>query len=76
MNFFKEHNLTTAINKPFKVCFVPLKFLHQDKRIQSIMIEVNRGLYMNEDTGEKNNSFDEIKNIISDLIRLIIAEFF
>ncbi len=40
------------------------------------MIEINRGLYMNEDTGEKNESFDKIKDIISMLISQISAEFF
>jgi len=40
------------------------------------MIEINRELYINEVTGEKNESFDEIKDIISTLISQIIAEFF
>ena len=76
LNFFKNKNLTTEINKPFEGCYVPSEFLGKDKRVKSIMIEINRGLYMNEDTGEKNGSFDEIKNIISTLIRQIITEFF
>ena len=74
--FFKNNNLTTKINTPFEGCYVPLEFLGKDKRIKSIMIEINRELYMNEDTGEKNESFNEIKNIISTLISQIIAEFF
>ena len=76
LNFFKNKNLTTEINKPFGGCYVPLEFLGKDKRIQSIMIEINRGLYMNENTGEKTESFDELKDIISTLISQIIAEFF
>ncbi len=40
------------------------------------MIEINRGLYMNEDTGKKNDAFDEIKDIINTLISQIITEFF
>ncbi len=76
LNFFKNKNLTTEINKPFEGCYVPLKFLGKDKRIKSIMIEISRGLYMNEDTCEKNESFDKTKNIINSLINLIIAEFF
>ena len=76
LNFFENINLTTKINKPFEGCYVPLKFLQLDKRVKSIMIEINRGLYMNEDTGEKNKSFDKIKNIIDMLIGQIIAEFF
>ena len=76
LNFFNNRNLTTEINKPFKDCYVPLEFLGKDKRVNSIMIEINRGLYMNEDIGEKNESFNKTKNIISTLISQIIAEFF
>ncbi len=76
LNFFEHNNLPTEINTPFEGCYVPLEFLGKDKRIQSIMIEINRGLYMNEDTGKKNESFDELKDIISALINQIIAEFY
>ena len=74
-NFFEEINFTTEINKPFSGCYVPIKFLHQDNRVKSIMIEINRGLYMNEDTTDKNDSFVEIKNIIRRLINQIITKF-
>lgn len=36
------------------------------------MIEINQGFYMNEDTGEKNDSFSEIRSIIRRLINQII----
>ncbi len=75
-NFFEEINLTTEINKPFKGCYVPAKFLHREKCVKSIMIEVNRELYMDEVTGEKNDSFVDIKSIIRRLINQIIAKFF
>ncbi|MBY8985455.1 MAG: N-formylglutamate amidohydrolase [Candidatus Lokiarchaeota archaeon] len=75
-NFFEGINLTTEINKPFPGCYVPLTFLHQERRVKSIMIEINRDLYMNEDTGEKNNSFTEIRSIIRRLINQIIVKFF
>jgi len=75
-SFFEGLNLTTEINSPFKGCYVPAKFLHQDERVKSIMIEINRGLYMDEDTGEKINSFVEIKSIIQRLINQIIAKFY
>ncbi len=67
-NFFEEINLTTEINRPFPGCYVPAKFLHREKRVKSIMIEINRELYMDEATGEKTDSFVEIKNNIRRLI--------
>ncbi|GAG87775.1 unnamed protein product, partial [marine sediment metagenome] len=47
---------------------------HREKRVKSIMIEINRELYMKEDTGEKNDSFVEIKSNIRRLINQIIAK--
>ena len=75
-NFFEENNLTTELNKPFPGSYVPLKCLNRDKRVKSIMIEINRELYMDEATGEKNDSFIEIKSNIYGLINQIIAKFF
>ena len=76
LNFFENNSFPAEINTTFEGCYVPLEFLGKDKRIKSIIIEINRELYMNEDTGEKNESFGKIKNIISTLISQIIAEFF
>jgi len=75
-SFFEDINLMTAINKPFAGCYVPSKFLHHDKRVKSIMIEINRKLYMNEDTGQKMSSFVEIRSNICMLIKQIITNFF
>lgn len=75
-NFFEEINLATEINKPFPGCYVPIKFLHQEKRVKSIMIEINRELYMDEAIGEKNDSFVEIRSNIRSLINQIIVKFF
>ena len=71
-NYFEGINLTVKINKPFSGCYVPAKFLHQENRVKSIMIEINRELYMDEVTGEKTDSFTEIRSIICRLIDQII----
>jgi len=68
---FEELNFTVKYNEPFKGSLVPLKFYNNDKSIQSIMIEVRRDLYMNERSGEKNNNFFEIKNILKKIVNKI-----
>ena len=54
---FKDLNFTVKYNEPFKGSIVPLKFYNNDKRVQSVMIEVKRDLYMNQDTGKKMSIF-------------------
>ena len=59
---FEDLNFTVKYNEPFKGSIVPLKFYNKEIRVQSIMIEVRRDLYMNEQSGEKNEYFVEIQN--------------
>lgn len=40
------------INTPFSGTIVPLKHYHKDKRVISIMLEINKKLYMNEQSFE------------------------
>ena len=69
---FEKSNLTVKYNAPFKGSIVPLKSYNKDKRVQSVMIEVRRDLYMNEHSGEKNKKFNHIKNILGQILMKII----
>ena len=58
----EELNFTVKYNEPFKGSIVPLKFYNKEIRVQSIMIEVRRDIYMNEQSGEKNEYFFDVQN--------------
>ena len=74
--YFTKAGLKAAVNTPFAGTIVPEPFYSQkDKRVKSLMIEVNRSLYMNEKTGEKKSSFDEVKDVIQDFLRLAGEDF-
>jgi N-formylglutamate deformylase len=49
---FKKLGYSVAINSPFAGTLVPLDYYQLDQRVQSVMIELNRGLY---DTPQKLN---------------------
>ena len=42
---FEAFGYRVAIDSPFSGTIVPLKHYHKDKRVESVMIEVNRSLY-------------------------------
>jgi N-formylglutamate amidohydrolase len=48
-----------------------MAFYKKDSRVVSIMIEVNRSLYMDEKTGAKTIGFDSVKERIQTLLSLI-----
>jgi len=68
---FEGLNFTVKYNEPFKGSIVPLKFYNKEIRVQSIMIEVRRDLYMNEQSGEKNSNFYNIKSDLEKIIKKI-----
>ena len=61
---FQKQELTVDCDTPFSGSIVPIKFYENDHRVQSVMIEVRRDLYMDEETGAKNNRFLDTKNKI------------
>lgn len=66
---FTKLNYKVGINTPFCGTIVPLKYYRQNNNVMSVMIEINRKLYMNEKTGEKNNGFNKINNDIVNVVK-------
>ena len=64
---FETKGYTVKINSPFAGSIVPLKYYEKNKNVQSVMIELNRALYMNA-KGEKLENFEKLKNDIADII--------
>lgn len=70
----KEYDLEVALNSPFSGSIVPMEFYKTEPRVHSVMIEVNRSLYMDEDTGFKNERFSDIKQTLTSIIDFILLE--
>lgn len=48
-------------DSPFSGCLVPLAYYRSEPRVSSVMIEVRRGLYCNETTGERLPEFADMR---------------
>lgn len=70
-DFFNQSGYTVAINRPYKGTIVPSAYWHSNKKVASLMIEVNRKLYMDETTGRKKEGFDSITEIVGRLIQCL-----
>ena len=71
-NSFSKLGYKVGINNPFCGSIVPLKYYQKNKNVMSIMIEINRALYMDEKTGEKSSKFELLQRDISQTINLLI----
>ena len=56
-DFFRAQGFLVGVDIPFSGTIVPNRFFGTEPRVQSLMIEVRRDLYMDESTGEKHDGF-------------------
>lgn len=48
-DYFSKRGYSVRVNSPFSGALVPLAFYQRDERVHSVMIEVNRALYLDGD---------------------------
>ena len=70
-DFFKKAGYSLGIDWPYKGSIVPMQHYQKNNAVQSIMLEINRVLYMNESTGEKTERYSEIKEVTSEYIKVL-----
>jgi len=64
VKLFQQEGFSVSKNTPFAGSFTPTKYFGNNKNVHSIMIEINRRLYMDEKTGEKTSNFDSLRETI------------
>ncbi|MFD0765814.1 N-formylglutamate amidohydrolase [Mucilaginibacter lutimaris] len=64
-NYFKFAGYKVQINTPYSGSMVPLEYYQQDNRVHSMMIEVNRDVYMVPGTNTKGRNYVKIKRAIN-----------
>ena len=66
-----DEELTCKVNSPFSGSIVPRRYYGQDRRVSSIMIEVNRSLYMDEDSGVRSLHYSRCRTSVGRIIGTI-----
>lgn len=74
ITFFKERNFTLGIDYPFNGSIVPMEYYKKNKNVQSIMLEINRKLYLKEGTNEKSEQYEETKKAVQEYVELMKNE--
>ena len=71
LEYFNSKGLSLGIDTPYSGSIVPMEYYQKDPRVRSIMLEVNRRMYLNEPTNEKSEDYIRIKEIVQEYIKLI-----
>lgn len=70
-DFFVARGYSVARNNPFKGVALLRRFGHPAKNRHSLQIELNRALYMNEETGQKSAHFLRVQNDLADVGKVV-----
>ncbi|MEH2539167.1 N-formylglutamate amidohydrolase [Bradyrhizobium sp. AZCC 1699] len=65
--------LAVVVDRPFAGALAPAKHYQRDGRVKSVMIEVNRRLYMDERTGERIANFDRAAQAATNMLSAAAA---
>jgi N-formylglutamate amidohydrolase len=70
-NFLENMGYSVAINDPFKGVTLIRQYAAPALGRHALQIEINKSLYMNEETGKKNKNFEKIQSDISRIAEFI-----
>lgn len=72
---FQDRDFSVAIDRPFQGALVPMRYYQKERRVSSVMIEVRRDLYMDEESGRKNGSFTSLHAHLQSAMFSILESF-
>lgn len=71
--YFAGHGLAVGVDEPFSGAFVPTSHWGRDARVEALMVEVRRDLYMDEATGERSAGFARVQAVLTGFRSVLAA---
>ena len=72
-SLFREGGFQVELNRPFAGALVPMAHYRRNPHVWSVMIEVNRSLYMDEGTGERTVQFESLRRKVQGILQRLVA---
>ena len=73
-NAFGKRGWSVAFNAPFSGSMVPSEYYFRTKAVASIMVDVNRNRYIDEATGQRNETFAMTRRLVRDCLSAAIDQ--
>lgn len=72
---FRRAGLRVTENRPYAGTMVPLAYLGRDARVLSVMVEVRRGLFRDEETGIPKSEARELERAVREAVESLRMEY-
>lgn len=69
--FFASKGYSLGVDWPYSGSIVPMAYYQKDKNVQTIMLEINRKLYLKENTNEKSEGYEEVKKVVKEFLDVV-----
>ena len=73
--FFEHKGYTVGIDWPYKGTIVPLAHYQKSKNVASIMLEINRALYLDEPSNVRSANYAVIKGVVNEFLELMKSHY-
>ena len=70
---FRAHGLTVARNAPYAGGYTTRRYGRPKRNVHALQIEINRGLYMDEEAVHPSANFESMRTIVSAVIQEILV---
>ena len=71
ITYFENLGYTLGVDWPYSGSIVPMKYYQKEKRVNSIMLEINRKLYLNEPSNEKSTEYNKTKKVVQGYLNML-----
>ena len=71
VNFFESRGYSLGIDSPYSGTMVPITHYKKEAQVHSIMLEVNRKLYLNGETNIKSKHFKSTQQVVQSFLNTI-----
>jgi N-formylglutamate amidohydrolase len=69
--FFSERGYTLGVDWPYAGTLVPMKHYQKDSRVKSMMLEINRDLYLEPGSIHRSANFDHIRKLVGEWLEYL-----
>ena len=71
VDYFQNKGYRVKLNSPYSGTIVPLEYYRNDNRVKSIMVEVNRKLYLRDGGNEQSDEYQKTRKAVQEYIRML-----